>query len=296
METTYAIEELPDVQGIIEKYARAVTHMRGEIKTLQERLAKAEAEKALYKNECEVSIITNKDVLERLLAKLEIMVSNTSLFETERKEELKRDLPQLMSVVQEERGAPFVTQAPPSPTMSVSGTSIAATEFEHDVDRSTMGDEEVEEEEVGDEFKDEDIESLELVEALRSGSPGIQVYPPSPKMTTVTSITTNDPELAKRMEEEAAAARHLSQERADQLLLESREQTAKEQRSEARSGSTSESLTTEGSGEILQQALNAPPSPVISQTTYAESGNIPDRVWQGIVEGLELVAAKEESL
>lgn len=388
------MDDLPDINSFLSKYKERIQSQQEDIRRLKTELAEAVKERDSFKTSCERSFLMNRESIEHLLTKLELMVDSSRIFEGKEQQRAKMtegvgtivDVVQQMQQRQLPQPAPEMTGLvmPMSPlaataessalTLSLSSPSASLLEGmkperEPEPEQMTEHVEEVYtteskkkkrrggkkkkkyEEEVTDEFgqmmemqEEEEVvaavpppssplrvgspsqpKMLEIerrtiavtgnpsieegagqsetldeyinaafakmgtgLEGERSVSPGVTVYPESPRVVSLTKVTTNVPALAKAIEQRQSSSG--SEEKAARLLIESK----KEKQQERGGGSSSSSPRIEElTGVELAAAEGSPRITPQMVTPATEQANNPwqvvaPNILETIVSGLEL--------
>lgn len=386
------MDDLPDISSFLSKYKERIQSQQEDIRRLKTELAEAVKERDSFKTSCERSFLMNRESIERLLTKLELMVDSSRIFEGKEQQRAKMSegVGTIVDVVQQ------MQQQPPQPTTEMSGlvmpmSPLAATaessaltlslsspsasllegrkpEHEPEPEQMTEHVEEVHiteskkkrrggkkkkkyEEEAMDEFgqmmemQEEEVvvaapppssplrvgspsqpEMLEIerrtiavtgnptigegagqsetldeylnaafakmgtgLEGERSVSPGVTVYPESPRVVSLTKVTTNVPALAKALEQRQSSSG--SEEKAARLLIESKKE--KQQERGGGSSSSSSPRIEELTGAELAAAEGSPritPQMVIPAAEQASNPwqVVAPNILETIVSGLEL--------
>lgn len=388
------MDDLPDINSFLSKYKERIQSQQEDIRRLKTELAEAVKERDSFKTSCERSFLMNRESIEHLLTKLELMVDSSRIFEGKEQQRAKMtegvgtivDVVQQMQQRQLPQPATEMTGLvmPMSPlaataessvlTLSLSSPSASLLEGmkpEHEPEPEQMT-EHVEEvyiteskkkkrrggkkkkkyEEATDEFgqmmemqeEEEEVvaavpppssplrvgspsqpKMLEIerrtiavtgnpsieegagqsetldeyinaafakmgtgLEGERSVSPGVTVYPESPRVVSLTKVTTNVPALAKALEQRQSSSG--SEEKAARLLIESK----KEKQQERGGGSSSSSPRIEElTGAELAAAEGSPRITPQMVTPAAEQASNPwqvvaPNILETIVSGLEL--------
>lgn len=387
------MDDLPDINSFLSKYKERIQSQQEDIRRLKTELAEAVKERDSFKTSCERSFLMNRESIEHLLTKLELMVDSSRIFEGKEQQRAKMtegvgtivDVVQQMQQRQLPQPATEMTGLvmPMSPlaataessvlTLSLSSPSASLLEGmkperEPEPEQMTEHVEEVYtteskkkrrggkkkkkyEEEVTDEFgqmmemqEEEEVvaavpppssplrvgspsqpKMLEIerrtiavtgnpsieegagqsetldeyinaafakmgtgLEGERSVSPGVTVYPESPRVVSLTKVTTNVPALAKALEQRQSSSG--SEEKAARLLIESK----KEKQQERGGGSNSSSPRIEElTGAELAAAEGSPRITPQMVTPAAEQASNPwqvvaPNILETIVSGLEL--------
>lgn len=387
------MDDLPDINSFLSKYKERIQSQQEDIRRLKTELAEAVKERDSFKTSCERSFLMNRESIEHLLTKLELMVDSSHIFEGKEQQRAKMtegvgtivDVVQQMQQRQLPQPATEMTGLvmPMSPlaataessalTLSLSSPSASLLEGmkperEPEPEQMTEHVEEVYtteskkkrrggkkkkkyEEEVTDEFgqmmemqEEEEVvaavpppssplrvgspsqpKMLEIerrtiavtgnpsieegagqsetldeyinaafakmgtgLEGERSVSPGVTVYPESPRVVSLTKVTTNVPALAKAIEQRQSSSG--SEEKAARLLIESK----KEKQQERGGGSNSSSPRIEElTGAELAAAEGSPRITPQMVTPAAEQASNPwqvvaPNILETIVSGLEL--------
>lgn len=387
------MDDLPDINSFLSKYKERIQSQQEDIRRLKTELAEAVKERDSFKTSCERSFLMNRESIEHLLTKLELMVDSSRIFEGKEQQRAKMtegvgtivDVVQQMQQRQLPQPATEMTGLvmPMSPlaataessalTLSLSSPSASLLEGmkperEPEPEQMTEHVEEVYtteskkkrrggkkkkkyEEEVTDEFgqmmemqEEEEVvaavpppssplrvgspsqpKMLEIerrtiavtgnpsieegagqsetldeyinaafakmgtgLEGERSVSPGVTVYPESPRVVSLTKVTTNVPALAKALEQRQSSSG--SEEKAARLLIESK----KEKQQERGGGSSSSSPRIEElTGAELAAAEGSPRITPQMVTPAAEQASNPwqvvaPNILETIVSGLEL--------
>ena len=380
------MDDLPDISSFLSKYKERIQAQQEDIQRLKTELAAAVKERDSFKSSCEQSFLMNRESIEHLLTKLQLMVDNSRVFEGKEQQRAKmtEGVGTIVDVVQQLQQQ----QPPPSPSKRVEGALVmpeslpslvvepaaaaaaaaSVLSFRGGEEGMMVGEEEIKpgqtteqhtevhivatkkkrggkkkkkHEEETDEFG-QTMEAQEEVfmsppsspghakmveverrtvavagepaggkagnvdvmdeyinaafaqmesgfEGERSRSPGVTVYPESPRVVSMTKVTTNVPALAAAIEQRQAGAGS-SEEKATRLLLESK----KEKQQMGGGGGSSSPRIEELTG--VEEAALAEGSPRITPQMITPSKEQESNPWQvvapnileTIVSGLEL--------
>jgi len=208
-------------------------------------------------------------------------------------EEATDEFGQMMEMQEEEEEEVIVAAPPPSSPLRVGSPSQPKM---LEIERRTIavtGNPSIEEGAGQSETLDEYINAAFAkmgtgLEGERSVSPGVTVYPESPRVVSLTKVTTNVPALAKALEQRQSSSG--SEEKAARLLIESK----KEKQQERGGGSSSSSPRIEElTGAELAAAEGSPRITPQMVTPAAEQASNPwqvvaPNILETIVSGLEL--------
>ena len=385
------MDDLPDISSFLSKYKERIQAQQEDIQRLKMELAAVVKERDSFKSSCEQSFLMNRESIEHLLTKLQLMVDNSRVFEGKEQQRAKmtEGVGTIVDVVQQLQqqqpppsssktveGALAMPESLPSLVVEPAAAAAAAASvlsFRGGEEGMMLEGEEIKpeqtteqhtevhivatkkkrggkkkkkkyEEETADEFG-QTMEAQEEVlmspssspahakmveverrtvavagepagnvdvmdeyinsafaqmesgfEGERSRSPGVTVYPESPRVVSMTKVTTNVPALAAAIEQHQAGAGS-SEEKAARLLLESK----KEKQQMGGGGGSSSPRIEELTG--VEEAALAEGSPRITPQMITPSKEQESNPWQvvapnileTIVSGLELKDVSEEA-